>query len=187
VVATSAESDRAKYFPAIEAKYGLPMKHWFAEMASIADLKYPEQISHLRENHGFSQVHANALVMYSRGSTSAKKFETIDDYLATLDATKTKTVRSIFRAITKRHPDFETVIAWNQPMLRLGKDYVFGLGVQTNHILLGPWAENSVERLSKELKGYKCNKKTIQVPVDWKVDAALLHAMIDLRLKELKS
>lgn len=186
MVTTSAETDRARYFPAIEAKYGLPMKHWFAEMASISDLKYPEQISHLRENHGFSQAHANALVMYSRGSTSSKKFETIDDYLAPLDATKTKTVRAIFRAITKQHPEFETVIAWNQPMLRRGKDYVFGLSVQTNHILLASWAENSVEKLSKELQGYKCNKKTVQVPIDWKIDTALLYAMIDLRLKELK-
>jgi uncharacterized protein YdhG (YjbR/CyaY superfamily) len=185
-MAAASESDRAKYFPAIEAKYGLPMKHWFEEMASIADLKYPQQISHLRENHGFSQAHANALVMYSRGSTSSKKFETIDDYLATLDATKAKTVRAILRAITKQYPDFETVIAWNQPMLRRGKDYVFGLSVQTNHILLASWAKDSVEKLSKELKGYKCNKKTVQVPVDWKVDTALLHAMIDLRLKELK-
>ncbi len=179
-MAAASESDRAKYFPAIEAKYGLPMKHWFAEMASISDLKYPEQISHLR------QTHANALVMYSRGSTSSKKFETLNDYLATMDATKTKTVRAILRAITKEHPDFETVIAWNQPMLRRGKDYVFGLSVQTNHILLAPWAKDSVEKLSKELQGYKCNKKTVHVPVDWKVDAALLHAMINLRLKELK-
>ena len=35
--------------------------------------KYPEQIAHLKESNGFSQTHANALVVYSRGSTSLSK------------------------------------------------------------------------------------------------------------------
>lgn len=39
-------------------------------MAELVDQKYPEQIAHLRENYGFAQAHANALVMYSRGSKS---------------------------------------------------------------------------------------------------------------------
>ena len=43
-------------------------------MEKIKDRKYPEQISHLRENYGFSQAHANALVMFSKGSKSTSKF-----------------------------------------------------------------------------------------------------------------
>ena len=62
--------DRASYFPAIEKKYGQPMAYWFDVMAELAERTYPEQISYLRENHGFTQAHANALVMYSRGSTT---------------------------------------------------------------------------------------------------------------------
>jgi hypothetical protein len=50
--------DRASYFPAIEKKYGQPMSYWFDQMDEIADRKYPEQIAFLRENHGFSQAHA---------------------------------------------------------------------------------------------------------------------------------
>ena len=45
-------------------------------MKDLADEKYPAQIAFLRENHGFSQAHANALVMYSRGSLTTRKFET---------------------------------------------------------------------------------------------------------------
>ena len=40
-------------------------------MKRLAGKRYPEQMAYLRENHGFSQAHANALVMYSRGSTSS--------------------------------------------------------------------------------------------------------------------
>lgn len=177
--------DREAYFPAIEKKYGQPMPYWFDVMAELKDQKYPEQIAYLKENYGFSQAHANALVMYSRGSKSSKRFNTLDQYLKPFDATKRKTVESIFRAIQSKHPKMELVIAWNQPMLKLGDDYIIGVSVLKNHILLGPWGKDSVKKLAKQLTDYKTNKKTIQVPVDWKVDKKLLLDLVALRLKEL--
>lgn len=68
-------------------------------MAEIAGQKYPEQIAYLRENHAFSQTHANALVMYSRGSTTTRRHNSLDEYLKESDATKKKTVKAIFKAI----------------------------------------------------------------------------------------
>jgi hypothetical protein len=70
------DSSRDAHFPAIEKKYGKKMSYWFKVMASLEGQKYPDQIAHLRENYGFSQAHANALVMYSRGSVSAHRYET---------------------------------------------------------------------------------------------------------------
>ena len=61
---------REDHFPAIEKKHGEPLKFWFSVMSEISSLKYPEQINYLRSNYGFSQAHANALVMFSRGSES---------------------------------------------------------------------------------------------------------------------
>ena len=177
--------DREAYFPAIEKKYGQPMTYWFDVMAELKDQKYPEQIAYLKENYGFSQAHANALVMYSRGSKSSKRFNTLDQYLKPFDVTKRKTVESIFKAIQSKHPKMELVIAWNQPMLKLGDDYIIGVSVLKNHILLGPWGKDSVKKLAKQLTDYKTNKKTIQVPVDWKVDKKLLLDLVALRLKEL--
>ena len=40
---------REAHFPAIEKRYGEPMKHWFTVMQRIAGGRYPEQIAHLRE------------------------------------------------------------------------------------------------------------------------------------------
>jgi uncharacterized protein YdhG (YjbR/CyaY superfamily) len=37
------------------------------------------------------------------------------------------------------------------------------------------------------LEDYKVNKKTVQVPVDWKVDEKLLLKMVTLTLKTMKS
>jgi uncharacterized protein YdhG (YjbR/CyaY superfamily) len=178
--------ERASHFPKIEAKYGQPMKYWFGVMKDIADRKYPEQVAFLKEEHGFSQAHANALVMYSRGSKSSRRFDSFEDFLKKHDAVKKKTVKKIFRVIQKKYPKLELVIAWNQPMLKLDKEYVFGTSILKNHILIAPFNGKVIEMMKKDLEDYKVNKKTVQVPVDWKVDEKLLLKMISLNLKSLK-
>ena len=176
--------DRSSYFPAIEKKYGQPMSYWFDQLEQAAGRKYPEQIAFLKENHGFSQSHANALVMYSRGSASAHRVDSVDEYLEPFDDTKRKTVRAIIKAITSKYPRVETVIAWNQPMLRLDGQYIFGLMVLTNHILIAPWSNSVLAAFRPRLAEFKVNKKTIQVPVDWKPDTKLLRDMVAARIAE---
>ena len=90
------DPSREAHFPAIEKRYGEKMSYWFKVMKEVKDLKYPAQIAHLRENYGFSQAHANALVMYSRGSTSSKRFDTPTDYYKTIKPEQTKTMKSYF-------------------------------------------------------------------------------------------
>ena len=179
--------DRASYFPAIEKKHGLPMSHWFDQMQEIKDLKYPEQIAYLRENHGFSQAHANALVLYSRGNTTSRRFNTLDDYLAPHDQPKQAKTREIFAAITKKYPKSQIVIAWNQPMVKFGDHYVFGLSIQTKHILIAPWGDGVLDQFRPRLEGYEVNKKTIKIPLDWKVDKKLLCDMVAAGLAQIKS
>ena len=180
------KGDRAAYFPKIEAKYGQPMRFWHSVMKDIADLKYPQQIAYLKEEHGFSQAHANALVMYSRGSKSAKRFSTFEGFLAKHDAVKQKTVKRIFKSIQSKYPKLELVIAWNQPMLKLGNEYLFGASILKNHILIAPWNQKVLLAMKQDLEGYKVNKKTVQVPIDWKVDEKLLLKMIKLNIQFLK-
>ena len=180
------DPERSAFWPAIEKKYGQPMQYWFGQMAEITDRKYPEQIAFLRENHAFSQAHANALVMYSRGSTTTRRHDSLDDYLKESDATKKKTVKTIFKAIQVKYPKSELVIAWNQPMLKLGNEYIFGLSLLKNHILIAPWSKDVLDAFRPKLKDYKVNAKTIQVPVDWKVDVKLLQAIVAATVAEQK-
>lgn len=178
--------DRESFFPKIEKKHGQPMKYWFQVMKDIADWKYPEQISYLKEEHGFSQAHANALVMFSRGSKSSKKFETLDDFLSKEDAVKKRTVKAIFRAIQKKYPKTELVIAWNKPMLKFKDQYIFGVALASKHILLAPFNPKVLQKIKPKLKDYKVLKKTVQVPIDWKVDEKLLQSMAKLAIEDLK-
>lgn len=162
------------------------MSYWFDQMEQIADRKYPEQIAFLRENHGFSQAHANALVMYSRGSTTTKKFSSVDDYFKKYDEVSQKTARAIFKAIKTKHPKMEEVIAWNQPMLKLGEDYIFGLNILKNYILIAPHDGRQILKdLTPLLEGYEVLQKTIRVPSDWKIDKKLLEAIVSARIAAL--
>ena len=171
------DGDREKFFPLIEKKYGEKMSYWFKVMKEVEGEKYPVQIAHLRENYGFSQAHANALVMYSRGSTSSKRFETPAEFFKTVSPQQAKTMKAIFKAITSKYPQLELVVAWNQPMLKFEKHYIFGCSAATNHILIAPWDQDVLKKYTPKFKEFKVNKKTIALPNDWEVDAKLLQAM----------
>ena len=173
----SKSGEREDYFPLIEKKYGEKMSYWFKVMKEVEGEKYPVQIAHLKENYGFSQAHANALVMYSRGSTSSKRFETPAEFFRTVSPQQAKTMKAIFKAITSKYPQLELVVAWNQPMLKFEKHYIFGCSAATNHILIAPWDQDVLKKYTPKFKDYKVNKKTIALPNDWEVDVKLLQAM----------
>ncbi len=154
------------------------MDHWFGVMESLADQKYADQMAHLQATCGFSRTHANAVVMYARGSTSAKRFATLDDYLAGTDAVGQATVRAILNAVRTAYPGLDLVIAWNQPMLKSGSAYIFGVCLLTKHILMAPWNTTVLEAFAPRLEPYTVNKKTIRVPLDWDVDEALVQDLV---------
>ncbi|MFM7596983.1 MAG: DUF4287 domain-containing protein [Actinomycetota bacterium] len=170
--------DRASYFPAIEKKYGQPMSYWFDRMAEVKGRTYDDQMAFLQEGYGFSRAHANALVLYSRGNTTSKRFNTFEDYLKPLDATKRKTMRAIYDAIRAKFPKAEIVIAWNQPMVKIDGRYVFGASAQKAHILIAPFNADVIDDFRARLVDYQVNKKTIRVPVDWKVDKKLITDLV---------
>jgi len=171
----SRSGDRSDYFPAIEKRYGQPMSYWFGVMKEMQDQKYAEQMAYLQEDHGFSRAHANALVLYSRGSTTSKRFTSVEDFLAQHDAVKQATIRTILKAVQTKFPKAEIVMAWNQPMVKYRGKYIFGVSVASRHILIAPFNSEVIDEFRPRLGDYRVNKKTIQVPVDWKVDRRLVQ------------
>jgi uncharacterized protein YdhG (YjbR/CyaY superfamily) len=181
----AGDGDRTRFWPAIERKHAQPIDHWLGLVRAVPSGKYQDQIDALRQGYGFSQAHANAVVMYARGSASAKRFATLDDYLADADPTAQRTARAILKVITRTHPDAEIVIAWNQPMVKIDHDYVFGLSIQKRHILIAPWGTRALTELQPRLEAYTPNKKTIPVPLDWDIDEQLVADLVAERLIEL--
>jgi uncharacterized protein YdhG (YjbR/CyaY superfamily) len=180
------DPSREAHFPAIEKRYGEKMSYWFKVMKEIKGDKYPQQVAHLRQNYGFSQAHANALVMFSRGSTSSKRHDTPADYYKTVDPNQATTMRKIFKTIQTKYPKTELVIAWNQPMLKLGNDYIFGATATKKHILMSPWSRDVLADFADRLEHLELKKKTIGVPNDWKVEEKLILDMVKARIAETK-
>ena len=180
------DPSREAHFPAIEKRYGEKMAYWFKVMAKLEGKKYPEQIAHLKENYGFSQTHANALVMYSRGSESSQRFSTPTEFYRSVTPQQAKTMRAIFKAITTKFPQLEFVIAWNQPMVKLDKHYIFGASASTKHVLIAPWDQKVLKEFAPKFTEGNALKKTIQLPNDWEVDAKLIQAVIKASLANLK-
>ena len=181
----SMSGDREKYWPLIEKRYGEKMSYWFKQMEKVDGKKYPEQIAFLKENFGFNQAHANALVMYTRGSTTSQRVTSMESYLKESTPEQKKTVKAIYKAIQSKNPKLEVAMAWNKPMLKMGDDYVFGVAITKKYILIAPFRAHVIKEFAPKLKEYKVNKKTIQVPNDWKVDASLLNGMVKASLAEI--
>jgi uncharacterized protein YdhG (YjbR/CyaY superfamily) len=72
-------------------------------------------------------------------------------------------------------------------MIRLDGQYIFGVMVSTRHILIAPWSTDVLDEFRPRLTDYKVNKKTIQVPVDWKPDKKLLQDMVAARIAEFSA
>jgi uncharacterized protein YdhG (YjbR/CyaY superfamily) len=176
---------REAHFPAIEKRYGEPMKHWFTVMQSIAGRRYPEQIAHLRENYGFSQAHANALVLFSRGSTSSQRHATPTAYFKTIEAQQARTMRAIFKVVRAKYPELEFVIAYNQPMLRKGTQYVLGASALKRYLLINPFSKAVIDTFTPKMKGLRVLKHSITIPNDWEIDEKLLLAMAKARIAEI--
>jgi uncharacterized protein YdhG (YjbR/CyaY superfamily) len=178
---------RESYFPAIEKKYGKKMSYWFTVMKKVADKRYPEQMAYLQENFGFSRSHANALVMYSRGSLSARRFSNITEYYQDLPTQQAKTIRLILKTLREKYPDLQLVIAWNTPVLKLDQSYIFGVGALKNHILINPFTPEVIEFIRPKIGDLRVNKHTIAIPNDWEIDNKLLFTLVKARIAQVKN
>lgn len=180
------DGDRTRHWPAIERRYGRPIADWLTLIAERSEQRYPEQVAFLREEHGFSQAHANAVVMYARGSTSARRYATLDAYLADKDSIGAATVRTILDGLVARHPGSTVEIAWNQPFLVRDGQRLFSVGVQSGHLLASPWSVEVLDAFRATLEqehGLTVNRKTFRLPLDWTIDTALLDAMVAAELE----
>ncbi len=174
----SDSGDRTRYWPTIEKKHGRPIEHWLTVVKGLEGRPYPEQMAVLQGEHGFSRAHANAVVMFARGSTTSRRHGDLEGYLAGADPEVAATVRAVIDSLRTSYPELEVAIAWNHPMLKSGDQYVFGLSAAKAHVLLGPWDASVLVDLAPRLQGYEVNKKTVRVPPGWAVDHDLLRDMV---------
>ena len=64
--------------------------------------------------------------------------------------------------------------------------YVFGVGVSSRHLLLNAFSTRALRDLADRLADYAVSAYTVRVPLDWRVDAGLVRAMVRARIAELE-
>ena len=116
----------------------------------------------------------------------AKRFETVDQYLASLDETKRKTMSELIDLITSEFPELEVKIAWNLPIIHTQGKYVVGLAAYKNHISFSPWSAAIIESFATRLSDYATTKNILKIPVDWQIDVSLVRDLVSARLAEVQ-
>jgi uncharacterized protein YdhG (YjbR/CyaY superfamily) len=113
------------------------------------------------------------------------RFQSVDDYLASLDPVKAATLRAVLEGLLEDFPELQAKLAWNVPMLHRDGKYVAGVSAFAKHLTFAPWSQHVIAAFKPRLAKYVVRQNLFQVPVDWKPDRPLLKAMVKARLAEL--
>ena len=113
------------------------------------------------------------------------KFNSVEEYLASLDPTKEKTLRSVIDFILTEFPDLESKIAWNVPTIHRNGKYVVGVCAYKHHLTFSPWSPRVIADFKMRLGKFVLFKNCFQIPVDWEIDRELVKDLVGARLAEL--
>ena len=119
------------------------------------------------------------------------KFNSVEEYLASLDTTKESTLRSVIDLILTQFPELESKISWNVPTIHRNGKYVVGLAAYKHHLTFSAWSPRVIEdfkgpsRTGGRLGKFVVWKNCFQIPVDWEIDRKLVKDLVRARLAEL--
>jgi uncharacterized protein YdhG (YjbR/CyaY superfamily) len=116
---------------------------------------------------------------------SAEKFDTIGAYLASIEAQKAETLKSILDFVVAEFPGLEAKLAWNVPHIHRDGKYVMGLAAYKKHLTVSPWSVFIMDDFKERLAPFVVFKNCFQIPVDWSIDRDLLRDLVRARLVEL--
>jgi uncharacterized protein YdhG (YjbR/CyaY superfamily) len=118
-------------------------------------------------------------------SRKRPRFNSVDEYLASQDPTKEKTLRSVIDFILTEFPELQSKISWNVPTIHRNGKYVAGICAYANHLTFAPWSPRVIGKFKARLGKFVLFKTCFQIPVDWTIDKKLLKNLIRARLAEL--
>jgi uncharacterized protein YdhG (YjbR/CyaY superfamily) len=123
--------------------------------------------------------------MQQRRSRERPKFNSVEEYLASLDPRKERTLRSTIDLILTQFPELACKISWNVPTIHRNGKYVVGVCAYKNHLTFSPWSPRVIEHFKERLRRFVVFKTCFQIPVDWENDRELLKDLVRARLAEL--
>ncbi|UPK46931.1 iron chaperone [Paenibacillus pabuli] len=108
------------------------------------------------------------------------------EYLARIDNLGHRNrTEEILEWITKKYPQLEPKIAWNQPMFTDHGTFIIGFSVSKHHLAVAP-EKAGINHFSDEITkaGYDHTKELVRIRWDGPVDFSLLERMIEFNITE---
>ncbi|WZO96182.1 DUF1801 domain-containing protein [Isosphaeraceae bacterium EP7] len=121
----------------------------------------------------------------SQQEMKSPKFSSVEDYLASQDPTKAKTLGSVIDFIVAQFPELKSKISWNVPTIHRDGKYVVGVCAYKRHLTFSAFSPRVIEDFKARLEKYVVMKNCFQIPVDWELDRELLADLVRARLSEL--
>ena len=121
----------------------------------------------------------------SRKEMKSAKCNSVEEYLASQDPTKARTLRSVIDLILAEFPELESKISWNVPTIHRNGKYVAGVCAYKHHLTFSPWSPRVIEDFKVRLGKFVVWKNCFRIPVDWEIDRELAKDLVQARLAEL--
>jgi uncharacterized protein YdhG (YjbR/CyaY superfamily) len=116
--------------------------------------------------------------------TAARKFTTVDAYIAAQPENAQAALRRVRAAIRKAVPGGEDVISYQIPAYRMPGGPMLWFAGWKQHYSLYPATGRVREALKDDLARYKVNKGTIRFPLAEPVPVKLIESIARLRAAE---
>ncbi len=116
---------------------------------------------------------------------SSPGFNSIEEYLASVDPMKARTLRSLIDFVLTEFPELESKVSWNVPTIHRNGKYVVGLAAYKHHLTFSAWSPRVIKDFKLRLGKFVVFKNCFQIPVDWKIDRKLVKDLVRARLAEL--
>ena len=113
---------------------------------------------------------------------SKTKFQTIDEYLATVPENVKALLQELREIIKQAAPEAKEVISYNMPAFKQNSVLVY-FAAGKNHIGFYPTA-NPIVVFKDELANYKTSKGAIQFPIEKGIPKTLVRKIVKLRVQE---
>ena len=108
-------------------------------------------------------------------------YDSIDSYLAELDATKRATLQAVRERIRAEIPLAEECISYGMPAFRLDGKVLAGFGAFKNHLSYFPHSGKVLPVLADQLAGFDWSTGTLRFAVDQPLPAELVTELVRVR------
>jgi uncharacterized protein YdhG (YjbR/CyaY superfamily) len=115
--------------------------------------------------------------------TLRRRFETIDEYIATFPRNVRDILEELQRIIRESAPESEETISYGIPTFDLNGKHLVHFAAYKNHIGFYP-TSSGITRFKKELSRYELSRGTVRFPINEPIPFDLISKIVKYRVKE---